>query len=525
MAVRKKLTVAVHPILIGLYPILALLAGNLDQVRPAAALRAGLFSLAFCLAMYGALKMILRDTAAPAVLSSFWLVLFYTYGHLYQATEGQALFGFVFGKHRYLLIFWLVLFACGSGLIFARRRRLGGLNPILNLASGLLLVFPLLQIGQFAIQAQAAAAVRSPQGTGAALAGAQANTPNIYYIILDGYTRADAMRERYGLDISPFMEDLRSLGFVFPRCAQSNYGMTAFSMFASLNMEYLDVHADTIPLGSSVNQVDTLTMHEYLRHNKVRQFLAERGYQMVSFDTGYWWLDIDDADVYIIGSDNPLEKYQHNFDISAFEEMFLRTTILRVPVELLPLLTRGGAANIRTANQLHYEITSFALDQLEQTPRIPGKKFVYFHLVAPHAPFVFDAQGNFVDYDQRSGDIPGYPDEVAFLNKRISSLVRAIIDAEETPPIIILQSDHGWDPRDRMKILSAYYLPGGGDALLYPSITPVNTFRLVLSHYFGADLPLLEDASFFSIGHPYPELGLESLPYQMTPVPGSCMQP
>ena len=44
----------------------------------------------------------------------------------------------------------------------------------------------------------------------------------------------------------------------------------------------------------------------------------------------------------------------------------------------------------------------------------------------------------------------------------------------------------------------ASHLPDGGDVLLYPTITPVNTFRIVLKHYFNADLPLLEDKSFYS---------------------------
>ena len=43
--------------------------------------------------------------------------------------------------------------------------------------------------------------------------------------------------------------------------------------------------------------------------------------------------------------------------------------------------------------------------------------------------------------------------------------------------------------------LSAYYLPDGGEELLYPSITPVNTFRIVFNKYFGANYPLLEDVA------------------------------
>ncbi len=50
---------------------------------------------------------------------------------------------------------------------------------------------------------------------------------------------------------------------------------------------------------------------------------------------------------------------------------------------------------------------------------------------------------------------------------------------------------------DQFKILNAYYLPGHND-LLYPTISPVNTFRLIFDTYLGADYPLLKDISYDS---------------------------
>jgi hypothetical protein len=55
-----------------------------------------------------------------------------------------------------------------------------------------------------------------------------------------------------------------------------------------------------------------------------------------------------------------------------------------------------------------------------------------------------------------------------------------------------------------MANLIAYYFPNGGARVLYPTITPVNTFRLVLNTYFGQKFPLLPDASYYSTyDHPY----------------------
>ena len=100
-----------------------------------------------------------------------------------------------------------------------------------------------------------------------------------------------------------------------------------------------------------------------------------------------------------------------------------------------------------------------------------------------------------------------YRRQIQFVTKRIQRTVDEILAQSSEPPIIVLQSDHGPAQRpegefgnlqERMGILHAIHLPDGGDALLYPRITPVNTFRIILKHYFHADLPLLEDRSFYS---------------------------
>jgi hypothetical protein len=49
-----------------------------------------------------------------------------------------------------------------------------------------------------------------------------------------------------------------------------------------------------------------------------------------------------------------------------------------------------------------------------------------------------------------------------------------------------------------MAILNAYYLPGEGAAALYPSISPVNTFRAIFDGWFGGEFDLLEDVSYFA---------------------------
>jgi hypothetical protein len=52
--------------------------------------------------------------------------------------------------------------------------------------------------------------------------------------------------------------------------------------------------------------------------------------------------------------------------------------------------------------------------------------------------------------------------------------------------------------REGMRILNAYYLPLKDCDLVYDSITPVNTFRVIFNCYFGTNYKLLEDKSYNS---------------------------
>ena len=111
--------------------------------------------------------------------------------------------------------------------------------------------------------------------------------------------------------------------------------------------------------------------------------------------------------------------------------------------------------------------------------------------------------------------INGYHNQVIYITKRLQQTIDQILSRSAIPPIIIVQGDHGpgayYDgismdelkTYDRMSILNAYYFPKPTN-LLYPSITPVNSFRVLFASQFNMDFPLLADMSYFSPGNrPY----------------------
>jgi hypothetical protein len=165
----------------------------------------------------------------------------------------------------------------------------------------------------------------------------------------------------------------------------------------------------------------------------------------------------------------------------------------------------------------------YAFEQLKGIPESESPKFTFVHIISPHAPFVFGADGKPInpDYpitlaDNRYLIKPpsryqeGYLGQVSFLNDQVLEVVDAILEKSSAPPIIIIQGDHGpgifIDSRsstppcfyERFSILNAYYLPGIDPGTIPQDITPVNTFRMIFNHYFSANLELLPNHQYFS---------------------------
>jgi hypothetical protein len=502
-----------HPILFGIYPIIALLAANISQIRPEASVRPFLISLVFTFIFYGLVIVGFQNKSVAAVLSSFFFILFYSYGHIYELIEGKVIGGFDIGRHRFLGIIWLIILAAGIWFITQKAKKANTFNQLLNAVSVILVILPIFQIVSFEIGAASVAAnaksAKSPAITTASGITLDADKlPDVYYIILDGYSRSDILKQLYDFDNTDFEKNLKSLGFVIPDCTQSNYARTALSISSALHMDYVQNFSPLIKKGDQ--SLDMPVYHDYIQHSPVRSHLADLGYKMVAFETGYFWNEVTDADVYIIANDNPLEKVKQRQDISEFEVMFLNTTALRTLNELESSLTGKIVQNFRTPDEKHHDQVIFAFDQLGQVPLLPGKKFVYAHIVAPHAPFVFATDGRFIS----TGDAnPGYLHAITYVNSRIISIVKSIITNSKIPPVIVIQGDHGWDEDHRMPILNAYYLPNGGAEKIYPTITPVNTFRTIFNTYFGDAFPKLDDISYFSDG---------LTPYAFKQIPPSC---
>ena len=477
-------TRSIHPFLFAVYPALAFLAHNIEQTSLEAALRPMGFSLAGAIILYLILLALLREKPQAGVLTSILLGLFFSYGHVIDSLEDISIVGVILGRHRWLAPLWLGLAILATWWVMRKAGQLQRLTYPLNVMALMALIIPLLQIGGAQLSTPKVA-VQSLAGASDANPALLTAKPDIYYIILDSYSRDDMLKKFYDLDNTPFIQELERLGFVVARCAQSNYGQSELSMASSLNMDYLEA------LGDQFRPENTRRagLEELIQHSAVRVTLESLGYSIVALDSGYDATRWSDADLYIAPT--------NSIEINDFEETFLRTTAFRLVSEGVTLLNLPPDWEKR--DEAHRQRILFELEQLTLVPSLPGPKFVFAHIITPHWPYIFGPNGEPIH--EHPDSVEGYRNQVLFINQRILPIIENILSSSSIPPIIIVQGDHGAvldDPQRRMSILNAYFLPGDGAKGVYENISPVNTFRLVFRHYFSLDVPQLEDVSYYS---------------------------
>jgi len=494
-----------YPFFFIAYPVLALVGFNINEVEPAVLWRPLLVLLVSALLLLAGLRLLTRDWQRAALLLALFILLFFSYGHAYLYLKKIEMAGFILGRHRQMLPLWLGLGTLAVWWGLRKLRHPQTLTPVLNLVSIFLLLYPTFQISSYSIRRQAAQkdALQAAQVKGASLPLGYA--PDIYYIILDAYGRADLLQEMFGYDNTPFLEALETRGFYVAECSQSNYGQTMLSLTSSLNADYLDALTSSL----TPDEDTRAPLRALGQYNNARKFLASQGYNIVSFATNFPVSEWKDASYYL----SPPPR-----GMSDFEIMLAQTSAWRAAMDMVAEPPEQKSAD-------WYRLrTLFALEQMETTvPEIPGPKFVFLHLVIPHHPFVFGPNGE--ELDSIESGVPKfeeykvkYPDQVTYINARITAIVDLILQSSPHPPVIVIQGDHGPAPFDvierRMRILNAYYFPDGHKGL-YPTISPANTFRLIFNKYFGQNYPMLEDKALFSA---------YDIPYNYVEVPNDCQR-
>lgn len=497
----------IYPLCFSTYPILMLLAHNIEEVSISVAVRPLIIAWLCTAAFWGIAALLLRDWRRSGMVTALLAILFFSYGHFYHTLRNASDVGFMLARHRYLIFAYLLLFGLGLWWILKRNRADPNQTRILNLVGLILLVFPVVQLVQHAwVEGRGEVVAESIGDPSTWLQPPEGQKlPDIYYIILDTYTRGDSMIEDYGFDNSPFLDALRENGFFVADCSRCNHCFTAGSLTSSLNMEYLPALEQELKASGVEGELWLL-----IKNNRVANLLTQLGYTTIAFDTGYEWSRLRDADLYLgVTTPNLFNQLLNPFELLLIENsagLLLKDLYQKSHSERRQRIFETVDFD-KYAFELYAKSQLYLLDTLPQLVSVPGPKWVFAHVLMPHVPRVFTPEGGIVDdpgFYSADGlgpingeyEIRGYLNEVQFVNRRMLDIVTTIIERSPQPPIIVLQGDTGGKGRSRYKILNAYYLPGDTADLLYPTISPVNTFRLIFDAYFGGEFGLHPDETY-----------------------------
>jgi hypothetical protein len=404
--------------------------------------------------------------------------------------------------HWWFFALWTVLFAVGGFALVRTPHNLANLTLILSVGATVLIVAPVAKTAVYQAHNRPLAMSDPrlwPTQLQRPVLSSNTKRPDIYFIVPDDYARADVLKKYFKYDDSAFVKELTKRGFVISRQARSPYSDSEMNIAAALNMDYLS----GLPTILGKRSQDVRPLRRLIADNRAARLLRSIGYR-------YMHLDTDEVTFPVR---NP--QISRFAPPDSFPNLWLQQSVLRLFGGPIGFNDKAGDSRFRTS------IRS-TLSRLEALPDEPGPKFVVFHTLLPHDPYIFGAEGQNVTLSDRSDEALGsrlgmryYLAQLKYVSRKLLEITDAIRARSKTPPVIVIQSDEGFQASPdtfgqkameqvRVKGLIALSLPGirAGGAPQPPNA--VNTLRFVFDKYFGTRYGMLRSAS-------YPEL---DLPYQ-----------
>jgi hypothetical protein len=482
-----------YPFLFAVFPIVYLYSRNTFEISASDLIFPILITLGGSLIIFFGFKLVTRSYHKSALVTCFIVFLFYVFGALRDLViTAASSSGNVYRVSFYLGLLWVVLSVAVFVAVFRSRLKFSAVTRFLNLLALFLVLISLVNIGVFAVRDGARNHVRAENlNISNRPAG---DLPDIYYIILDEYAREDTLREIYNYDNSEFLKFLEDKGFIVAGQSRSNYQRTLLCVGSTLKMDYL----------TDEERVNDGLLLDMIENSVVADLLKSKGYHMVHIASSYDFKGINRYMEVL-----PPHKVGFGVKMSNLAYYLVQSTALSPFASLFGDHGREAILN--------------AFEELTKIPEREGPTFVFAHILCPHQPFIFDREGDPVPMNifEAEGNVAqhyrkGYPEQLLFVNRKTEETINAILAKSKVKPIIILQGDTGPQPvgqgdtreltkwiniHERLNIFNSYLLPGDNTGLLYESVTPVNSFRILFNMYFNADYEILPDKSYYPDSH------------------------
>lgn len=321
--------------------------------------------------------------------------------------------------------------------------------------------------------------------------------PDIYFLVFDALASSKSLQKELGKNNYQLDSFLLQQGFYVATNARANYNWTIHSLSSTLNMDYLPAWITPVMNDPKAYFWGSAS----ILNNSLFSILKREGYETHSYQP--------------ISFSNPAWPGVSYFNSLKENHYYFKTLPGRIYRDVF---WNYSKINVRFIKQKQMQIvdlrnrekkllfdTTMAL--IKNSFSITNKpKFIYGHFMLPHEPYTFDSSGNVKSAEQtiikrKEDDASGYFNQVLFAGKVIKELVKHIKINNKKNTIIIIEGDHGYKTPDGEKSgytfqnMNAIYFPDQQYNLLYDSLSPVNTFRIVLNKYFNAGFYLFKDSS------------------------------
>ena len=494
--------IIIHPILIALYPVFFVYSQNIHLILIQGIVFPLIIILGIAIAIWAVIKAILKNARKSALLTSLYVFLFFSYGHIFNVIESNSTQEYSILSHVFLLITYVFIVIFVTYYFVKTHRKLNSVTTIANVISITLVSFVLFNIGIFNFENLNN--YQDEMDVPITLENNLKNFPDVYYIVLDEYAPLRTLDTFYDYDNSNFIKFLQEHGFYVTKNSHSNYAQTFLATASTLNMKNVNHLSDII----GEESLDQRIPYQMINNNLVMENFKTMGYEIYSFDSGWWGTrNLQIADV------NLCSKNQ-NVDFHTLYKL-KQTSILRV----FDMFIKDPTSKV-----FHQERRDRIFCQFDDITKIKQETekpvFVFMHVMAPHDPYVFGPNGEEVDYKYTFGptgtpyldpneEKNAYLNQLIYLTKILEETIENLQENSDNQPIIIVQSDTGPSTNfgevtnemhqvGRMSIFNAYYFPNGQYDLLYDDITPVNSFRVVFDSQFQTNYGMVEDKIFFS---------------------------